>query len=387
MTITTAGIDADALLAAARAQTGLTDLGDDAILEGFGVLVDAINREANLTESAQGRWAQQLTATLINRLKVEDWLARHPDLLERPVEKPLFVFGLPRTGTTLTINLLNADPARRCFLRWEAFDTVPPAAAGALHSDPRYVAEQERLALSLKYAPHISAIHHEDADSPTECQFSMAPSFCAQYFDSVLNIPSYQKWLFSTSYLPAFRYQKRLFQLLQTHNGGQWTLKNPWHPLFLDDLTSVYPDAQLVMTHRDPADVVASACSLVYQVRKMFSADVDPVVVGQSQLRTFDKMIERMLAYREKHGWESIHDIQYDEQLRDPIGEMQRLYTRFDTPFTAEAESGMRAALAANPQGKHGKHSYALEDYGFDRAGIHAHFSDYIDRFAIPVRG
>ncbi len=177
MTTDTIGLDADALVAAAREQTGLSDLGDDAILEGLDVLVDAINREANLTEAAQGRWAQQLTATLANRLQVEDWLARHPDLLDAPVEKPLFVFGLPRTGTTLTINLLNADPARRSFLRWEAFNSAPPAAAGTLSSDPRYVAEQARLDMSLKYAPHISAIHHEDADSPTECQFAMAPSF------------------------------------------------------------------------------------------------------------------------------------------------------------------------------------------------------------------
>jgi len=386
MTTDTIGLDADALVAAAREQTGLTDLGDDAILEGLDVLVDAINREAKLTEAAQGRWAQQLTATLANRLQVEDWLARHPDLLDAPVEKPMFVFGLPRTGTTLTINLLNADPAHRSFLRWEAFNSAPPAAAGTLSSDPRYVAEQARLDMSLKYAPHISAIHHEDADSPTECQFAMAPSFCAQYYDSVLHVPSYQKWLFATSYLPAFRYHKRLLQLLQAENGGRWTLKNPWHPLFLEDLTTVYPDAQLVMTHRDPADVVGSACSLVYQVRKMFSADVDPVEVGRSQLRTFDLMIERMLAYRAKHGQDAIHDIQYDDQLRDPIGEMRKLYARFDAPLTAEAEAGMNAMLAANPQGKHGKHSYDLADYGLDRAQIHAHFKDYTDRFSIPTK-
>ncbi len=339
MTTTTAGLDADALIAAAREQTGLTDLGDDAILEGLHVLTDAINREAKLTEAAQGRWAQQITATLANRLQVEDYLAKHPALLDAPVEKPLFVFGLPRTGTTLTINLLNADPARRSLLRWEAFNSVPPAAKGALSSDPRYVAEQARLDMMLKYAPHISAMH-----------------------------------------------QKRLFQLLQENEGGQWTLKNPWHPLFLNDLTTVYPDAQLVMTHRDPADVVASACSLVYQVRKMFSDDVDPVEVGKSQLRTFDLMIERMLAYREKHGADSIHDIQYDAQVRDPIGTMKRLYARFDTELTAEAESAMQAMLDANPQGKHGKHSYDLADYGLDRAGIHAHFKDYTERFGIKCK-
>lgn len=382
----TMALETSALLAAAREQTGLSNLGDDNILEGLDVLVDSINREAKLTEAGASRWEGMMVATLANRLRVEDWLASHPELLERPVEKPLFVFGLPRTGTTLTINLLNADPARRCFLRWEAFNSAPPAAAGELSSDPRYLAEQERLNMSLKYAPHISAIHHEDADSPTECQFAMSPSFCAQYYDSVLHIPSYRDWFFNTSYLPAFRYHKRLLQLLQANNAGRWTLKNPWHPLFLDDMTSVYPDAQLAMTHRDPADVVGSACSLVFNVRKMFSAEVDPIEVGTALVQTFDLMIERMLTYREKHGQDSIHDIQYEDQVRDPIGEMRKLYARFDEPFTAEAEAGMTAYLAGNPQGKHGKHSYTLEDYGLTREGVHAHFKDYCERFSIPCK-
>ncbi len=380
------GLTTDALLAAAREQTGLTSLGDDSILEGLGVLVKSLNTEAKLTEAGVGRWAASITATLANRLQAEDYLTRHPELLARPIEKPMFVFGLPRTGTTLTINLLAADPMRRCFMRWEAFNTVPPAKAGELRSDPRYHAEQERLNMSLKYVPHISAIHHEDADSPTECQFAMSPSFCSQVYDSQVHIPGYGDWFLNADYGPAFRYHKRLMQLLQAENGGRWTFKNPWHPLYLDALTNVYPDAQLVMTHRDPADVVGSACSLIYQVRKMFSDDVDPLVCGTTLLRTFDLMIARQLTYREKHGWDSIHDIQYVDQVRDPIGEMKKLYARFGEPLTPEAETAMQAMLDANPQGKHGKHSYDLADYGLTRAGIHAHFRDYTERFNIPCK-
>jgi Sulfotransferase family len=380
-------LDATALLAAAREATGLTNLGDDSILEGLGILTASLNAEAGLTEAATGRVATSLTATLANRLQVEDYLAQHPELLERPIEKPMFVFGLPRTGTTLTINLLAADPMRRCFLRWEALASVPPAAKGALRSDPRYHAEQARLEMSLKYVPHISAMHHEDADSPTECQFAMSPSFCAQVYDSQYHIPGYSDWfLHKADYLPAFRYHKRLMQVLQAENGGRWTFKNPWHPLYLDALTSVYPDAQLVMTHRDPADTVGSACSLVYNVRKMFSDDVDPHAVGKVLLHTFDLMIARQNAYREKHGADAIHDILYDDQVRDPIGTMRGVYARFDEPLTAEAEASMKAMLDANPQGKHGKHEYSLADYGLTRAGIHAHFKDYTDRFGIPCK-
>ena len=379
-------LDAATLLAAAREQTGLSDLGDERILEGLGVLVRSLDTEAKLTPTGRERVAASITATLANRLKVEDYLANHPELLDRPIAKPLFLFGLPRTGTTLAINLLAADPMRRCFLRWEAFASVPPAKTGELRSDPRYHAEQARLELSLKYVPHISAMHHEDADSPTECQFAMTPSFCSQVYDSQFHIPGYSEWFLSADYAPAFEYHKRLMQLLQQHNGGRWTFKNPWHPLYLDALTDTYPDAQLVMTHRDPADVVASACSLVYAVRQMFSDRVDPNQVAADSLKTFDLMIERTRAFEAKHGAGSIHHIAYGALTADPLGAMRKAYAHFDEELSVEAATAMQAMLDRNPQGKHGQHKYALEDYGLTRAGVNAHFREYCERYDIPQR-
>jgi hypothetical protein len=374
------------LIAAARRQTGLSDLGDDSILEGLHQLVDALNSEARLSVAGAQRQEASIIATLVNRLRVEDYLSKHPGLLQRPVERPLFIFGLPRTGTTLAINLLHADPARRCLLRWEAFDSVPPPKAAALSTDPRCLAEQARLDLSIKYAPQIAAIHHENADSPTECQFAMTPSFCAQVYEAGCYIPSYRRWFLETSYLPAFRYHKRLLQLLQSEAPGRWTLKNPWHPLFLKDLTTIYPDAQLVMTHRDPVDVVGSACSLIKHVRFMYSDHVDLHAIGASMVDTFDKMIERALAYKARHGVQSIYDLQYAALMRDPVGEIRKLYRHFGEPFSAAAEQAMVAYLANNPQGKHGRHEYSLEEYGLTKAQVRSHFSDYCRQFGIPCR-
>jgi hypothetical protein len=374
------------IIAKAQAATGLSDMGDPAALEGLKQLVKASDEEARLSPAGAERWEASIVATLINRLKIVDYVKQHPELLQRPIEKPLFVFGLPRTGTTLTINLLSADPARRCFLRWEALDSVPPAKAGALHSDPRYLAEQAKLEMVLKYAPIIASIHYEDADSPTEDQYAMALSFCAQIFESQVSIPSYSKWFFGTSYEPAFRFQKQLLQVLQAENGGRWTLKNPWHPLFLDDLTKVYPDAQLVMTHRDPAEVVGSACSLLRHVRPMFSDSVDLREIAEQMMYTFDQMIARQNAFRDKHGEGAIYDIQYTEQLRDPVGQMRQLYAHFDEPFTPQAEAAMQRLMAENPQNKHGKHVYSLEEFGLTAAGVRAYYKDYCERFAIPLK-
>ena len=375
------------IVAAAQAQAGLSELEDPSILEGLGIYVRALNEEARLNARGVQSMRTWLVDTLVNRLRVDDYLARHPELLQRPVASPMFVFGLPRTGTTLAINLLNADPARRSALRWEVLDSVPPPKAGALSNDPRCLREQARLDMVVKHAPQIAAIHYEDADSPTECQFIMSQSFCAQVYEAQAEVPSYRRWFMDTSYRPAFRYHKRFLQLLQSEAAGRWTLKNPWHPLFLDDLTAIYPDAQLVMTHRDPVEVLGSACSLIKHVRVMFSDEVDLKQIGESFLDTFEEMIRRTRAYREKHGWDAIYDLQYAALMADPIGEMKKLYARFDEPLTPAAEAAMAAYLADNAQGKHGKHVYSLEEYGLTPGLVRERFADYCRDFAIPQKG
>jgi len=377
----------DDVIAAARAQTGLTEFGDPAILEGLEILLKSYAEEAKFTERGSQIAHAELVTQLSNRMKIEDWLAKHPELLDRPVEKPLFVFGLPRTGTTLLINLLAAPADRIAFLRWLAYDPVPPPFPNELHAGPRYQAMQDKTQMALKYMPEIAAIHYEDADSPTECQFAMAPSFCAQVYESQADIPSYRQWFYhEADYLPAFRFEKRLLQVLQAETPGRWTLKNPWHPLFLNELTEVFPDAQLVMTHRDPADVVGSICSLIKHVRGVYSAEVDLGRIGETFIETFRLMIARQQAYRDKHGADSILDVQYADIMRDPVGEVRRIHAHFGEPCTEEAEAAMAAYMAANPKGKHGKHSYSLEEYGLTREGVRAEFADYIEQFGIPLK-
>lgn len=371
------------IISEAQTATGLTDMGDPAAMAGLEQLVAASNAEGRLSEAGDPRWQGSIVKLLSNRLRIVDYLKQHPALLDAPIEKPMFVFGLPRTGTTMTINLLNADPARRCLLRWEAQNPVPPAKAGELSSDPRYHAENEKLAISVKYMPQIAAIHYEEADGPTECQFAMALSFCAQLFESQVNIPSFRDWFVKTDYLPALRFHKQLLQMLQAENGGRWTLKNPWHPLFLDALTTVYPDAQLVMTHRDPVEVVGSACSLIRHIRPIYSDTVDLHEIADQMIDTFDMMIARQNAYRDAHGRDSIFDIQYADQIRDPIGQMRKLYAHFDEPLTAEAEAAMEQTLRDQPKGKHGKHEYSLEEFGLTAQEVRTHFRDYYERYGI----
>lgn len=377
----------DDVIAAATAKCGLTTISDPSIFEGLRRLLKAYAEEARFTEIGSHLAHADLVNNMVIRMKVDDWLEKHPELLERPIEKPMFVFGLPRSGTTLMINLLHADPARRSMLRWESLDPTPPPRAEELYAGPRFDANQAINEMAYKMVPHILAIHYEDAGSPTECQFAMTPSFCAQVYEAQADIPSWRHWfMHEADYRPAFRFQKRFLQLLQAEAPGHWTLKNPWHPLYLDALTEVFPDAQLVMTHRDPADVVGSCCSLIKNVRQLFSDQVDLKGIGASFTDTFRLMVDRTLAFKEKHGWDSIFDVQYADLMRDPIGTCRKVYARFDEPFTPAAEAAMQAYMADNPQGKHGKHHYDLAEYGLSREGVHEQFGDYIEKFNIPVK-
>lgn len=376
------------IIAAAKAQTGLGEYGDPAILEGLQRLLDSYAGEARFTERGSQMAHADLVTYMGLRMKIEDWLARHPELLDAPIEKPLFVFGLPRTGTTLLINLLHADPARRSFLRWEAYDPVPPPQPEELHAGPRYQAMQDKTQMALKYMPQIAAIHYEDADSPTECQFLMTPSFVSQVYESQADIPGYRQWfLHEADYRPAFRQHKRTLQALQHHAKGRWTLKNPWHPLYLDALVETYPDAQLVMTHRDPAEVVGSICSLIKYVRAVYSDDVDLKGIGESFMDTFQVMIDRADAFKAKHGADAILDVQYADLCRDPLAVVRGIYDHFGEPYTDAARAAQEAYMADNQQGKHGKHSYDLAEFGLSKEGVRERFKDYIERYDIPVKG
>jgi Sulfotransferase family len=195
-------------------------------------------------------------------------------------------------------------------------------------------------------------------------------------------VPSYHRWfLDEADYEPAFRFQKQQFQVMQSQNPGRWTLKNPWHPLFLNALTKVYPDARLAMTHRDPLEVVGSACSLCATVRPIYSEAVDGRRVADMLMETFDQMIARQQAFRDQHGADAIFDIDYREQVSDPIGVMRKLYDYLDEPFTDVVEGAMRSCLAEKPKGKFGKHSYTLEQFGVTEDEVRERYKDYREQY------
>jgi hypothetical protein len=377
---------ADELIEEARRATGLERFDSDSFREGLDILVNDVNRDERpepLVQRTKGAFVKALA----DRLKTTDYLDRHPALLERPIERPVFVFGIPRTGTTLLSNLLAADPARRSPLTWEIDDPVPPATTATLTSDPRAVARLEAERQMLAAHPEAGKYYRGSAIYPNECVFIMAHDFKTLMWESRGKLPNYRDWIFQTDALSAYLYHKRFLQLLQQDAPGTWNLKMPSHALYLPTLLKVYPDARLIWTHRDPYMAAGSLCSLIKLAHHGFRGRVDMEWLGQNYPWQAAQHANRAMDARDAIGEDRVIDVHYADLLRDPIGEMRKLYKALGDEFTAEAEGGMLAWLGDNPQDKFGRHEYKLAEFGLSPEKLAPLFERYLARYAVEREG
>ncbi len=375
---------AAALLDAACAATGLDDFGDDSFREGLDVYVASLDDEARLNEIGQAALDAQIVTNLSNRLRVTDWIAHHPDVERERVARPLFVLGLPRTGTTFLSYLLDQDADNRSLMRWEAQDSVPPPERATFTTDPRIAATRESQTMLDALNPGFKAVHYEAPDGPTECVSVFAQDFKAVLWETVANVPSYGEWLAHCDYTSAYQYHRRVLQLLQSHAPGRWSLKSPAHCLALDALLATYPDARFVVTHRDPVIVVASTCSLVRSLSGTFSDADHGTYVASHWPDVLEQIVTRSDAFRDAHGDERFYDVAYVDLVRDPVGTVRAIYEHFDEELSGDAAAAMARYASDNRQGKHGTHAYRLEDLGLDPVTLEERFAPYRERHVIP---
>jgi hypothetical protein len=303
------------------------------------------------------------------------------------VERPVFVFGIPRTGTTLLSNLLACDPARRSALTWEIDEPVPPATTATLKTDPRAIAKLAQEKAMLAARPEMGKYYRNSAIYPNECIFFMAHDFKALALESRGKLPNYRDWLFSTDMSSAYRYHKRFLQLLQADAPGIWNLKMPSHSLWLDTIKSIYPDARFVWTHRDPFTAIGSFCSIISLAHLGFMGRVDAEWIAENMPFQTVLHADRIMDYREAHGADSMADVHYADLVADPIGTIRNLYVALGDDFTPEAEAAMRKWLDENPQSKFGKHEYALEKYGLSVEALTPRLERYLSQYDVAREG
>lgn len=379
-------LDETSLLTEALRRTGLTDFGDGDFREPMRRFLAALEREAKLHYVGRTLARADVVEWLENRLRIVDLCKREPAIERAPVAAPIFITGLPRTGTSILHELLAQDPAHRVPLAWEVKRPCPPPEAASFESDPRIEAADREVRLWCEIVPEYDAMHELGARVPVECIALAAPSFRSDELAGRHVVPSYAGWLAQADLRPAYEWHARTLRVLQSrHARARWVLKAPSHMSALDALFAVYPDARVVQTHRDPLTVMASVASILFATAWVRSDAVDPrAVLDWFTGETCAHLLANAMRVRDAGREGQFADVVYADLMRDPIAAIARLYDRFALPFTAEAESRMRTYLDAKPKGRHGAHRYEFENTGFDRAAERERFRAYQQRYGVP---
>src|SRR5262245_8473647 len=380
-------LDEGSLLAAASRATGLDDFGDAEFRAPFRRLLDGLESEADLTLLGRIAAHRDLVGLLTNRLRLVEDRRKHPEIAAERIVAPIFIVGLPRTGSTALHHLLAQDPDTRAPQAWEVMYPSPPPTRATYETDPRI----ERAARQLRWldwlAPDFKTIHPVGAQLPLECIAIMSASFLAARFQTTYNVPGYEAWLATQDMRPAYAFHRRFLQHLQWRApGARWALKAPSHVFSFDALLDTYPDARILQTHRDPVAVVASVASLSSVLHRAFGRQRRPERFGHEVTNRWTEGLERSLELRRsgRVAPEGVVDVHHHELATDPMAVVRRIYSQFDMPLTPVAEARMRAFSAEHPRGAQGRHEYALEPFGLDRDDLARRFRAYTERFGVP---
>ncbi len=375
-------LDADALESDAQKETGLHDFGDGSHREGLERLLTSLNEEADLNEAGEVMLRIRLGSLLSSRLRVEETYRAHPSIDDEQVEGPVFVVGLPRTGTTALSQLVAADPQFRSLRLWESSSPCPPPESATEHTDPRIAEAEAGLAMMNEMFPLMQTMHHEEATSATECQDLLGMSFRTVHFDGFGRVPSYMEWVTDCDMRGTYRYHRRVLRLLQWHCPPRlWHLKTPVHMFSLDALLEAYPDAKFLWSHRDPAKVLGSVCSLIQYVRSWASDRDDAAELGAEQLNRWWEAVSRGMDFRARVGDDRFADLSFADLQVDPVGAIRTAYEQIGIEFPAASRDAVSSWAQSHEPGAHGTHAYDLADFGLDADQVRERFAPYLESY------
>lgn len=422
-------LEPEDLKRAARRRTGLDDFGDASFEPPLAILVEAIERETPL--SAFGRIAtrQHLLSLLESRLRLEDLIRCHPEILAERIERPIIIAGLPRTGTTHLFNLLSRDPSLAWLPYWESLEPFPrpDEKPGRDGRDLRLARCVRSLAFLERMAPLFPAMHEFTVEGPHEEIQLLALQLSTQLFEASYFVPSYGRWYRETDQTPAYAYLKRSLQALQFlrgresgrkregepgagsgrehgsgrdsrrepgeagasmgggdgRSGSRWLLKTPQHLENLGPLVRTFPDASFIQTHRDPVRITASLATMIAYGARMQQRRPDPRVIGHYWAGRVEDMLRASVDDRQLLPPSRVMDLHFDEFMKDMEGSVERIFAFCDQPFGEDTARRVRAFLADNPKGKHGSVDYRLDDLGLDPAERREALRFYVERFGV----
>ncbi len=358
-------LDEMSLLQHAQQATGLRDFGDDLWREPFAVLIKALEQEAKLTLMGRLMARSDIVLWLSTRLQVTDTLKKHPVIVDEEIIAPTVIVGLPRSGTSILFELLSQDSGVGVPLMWEALQPCPPPESSTYTTDSRIAQADKLFTQWSRVAPEFSSMHEMRGDIPAECGLLMAATFISDHCAALHQTHSYSALCSVADYLPVYQYHKKILQILQWKNPRRrWLLKSPEHQVHLDTLLNVYPDAQIVQTHRDPIKCMASSTSLIgtlYHMRsnQPFNAELFAnIITGEATAQRLEYVIDQRAKGIVPAA--SIFDSRYQDLMDNPIECIEKIYAFFDMPLTDDTRGKMRKYLRDRPKEKFGSHTYEV---------------------------
>jgi len=367
----------DIAAAAARA-TGLDDFGGTSHEEGFQILCDDMAASMDLTGVGNYMYRQMIKSALTARLIAENGFRENPAHQEVGITRPIFVTGVPRSGTTALHRLLTADPTTQGLELWLADVPMPRPPRETWADNPIYAGLNQLYAQHHDQDAELAGIHYMDAASVEECWRLLQQQGKSLAFQSLADLPQYAAWLRATDWTDAYARHRQNLQLIGLNDQDQrWVLKNPSHLAALDAIMTVYPDALIIQTHRDPVVAVASACSLSAHATKGWSTNYVGDTIGRTQLELLSDEYQSFARARANHPAAQFHDVDYHDFIADPIATVQGIYAAFGLDYTEAADTAIKADYAASRSGARApRHNYSLADYGLVEDQVREAFAD-----------
>lgn len=384
--------DIDALLAEAQETTGLSDFGSHDFVEPLTVAARSLDTEARLSSCGRTRQRAEIIEHLTQRLLLEEWIRRHPEILSERIEAPVVIVGLPRTGTTMLYRMLSVTTGITAPLHFEARRPTPPLNWDFQHAaDPRIADAEVAIAAMNAAAPDLVSIYPFEALAPEEDIFISAASFRTTNTQSGARVPSYETWLADADRAPLYRFLERNLQLLQWQRKrttppvepARWLLKTPDHLHGLNALLTIWPDAMVIQTHRDPLQTIPSICSFIRALHSLATDDVDDEGIGDAWSSMFAHSTRRAIAVREAHP-NRFCDIWYDDTVHAPRKVAEDVFAFLGRPLDDDAWSEMERWRDANRREARPGHTYTLEQFALSPERIEREFAEYRERFILP---
>ena len=379
-------LDQDALLEKSCKLTGLHDFGEPSFRTPLGILLRSFEEDARLNLVGRITVHSEVVRVLCNRLRMQRDGKDFPAIAREKITRPIFITGLPRSGTTFLHALLAQDPACRAPRVWEVMHPSPPPETATYRIDPRIEHTRRQLSWIDVLMPDFDKCHTISASLPQECIAMTDHSFLSYVFESMYFVTSYRSWHDRQDKRPAYEFHRRFLQQLQWRcPGAFWVLKAPSHLMALEALFQVYPDAQVVLTHRDPLKVLPSCASFAKVLRAPFTGPIDLEKLGAEVSRRWTESADSLTRMRseQKALRYNFFDVGYPELIRDPLAAVQGIYSHFDRELSPEAEAAMRLFVAQHHKDGRGAHLYSLEEFGLDAATERSNFKKYTEYFDI----